>query len=447
MGAGMRASLGGSCLFAAVAGMAPLVAAAQPEGANLSVTPQGFKVLNAWPVQAGVDIDQGTAVTRCIVNDAAKLINCAVVKEEPAGRGFGDMALKLTSKLSNTVRHAGEAVPTTFIFSRTETAPEWLRKPTLDQLLAVYPRAAGQKGASGMAVIKCTVNLEGLLRDCKVVEEKPAGLGFGPAAQVLAPTFLMKPATKNGRPVESEITIPINFKTYGAFTAADSEPVTIVSQTIWAQTPNTAEILALIDKKVGDKFADGKVVFQCDLNKKTGRMSGCNVANTSPGMAQFIGVARALVPKFQVSEEALTQYKDKVKINLAFAFPDMASPAWSQRYLTHPRWIRTVNPDPNLPVFPEEAAKAGLKTGSATVDCLVAPEGALTQCQVVSESTPGVGFGAMATRIAEAFVANPWNEDGLPVDGAHVKMPIRMNYDPAADAPSADPAPTPATKP
>ena len=61
--------------------------------------------------------------------------------------------------------------------------------------------------------------------------------------------------------------------------------------------------------------------------------------------------------------------KEDVRVNLAFSFPDMQSETWSKRYLLHPVWLRTVNPDPKQPIFPDEAVKAGLKTGSATVDC------------------------------------------------------------------------------
>jgi TonB family protein len=426
--------------------------------------PTAQELTAVWPAEATKQgLTQGRAIISCSVMLDGKLANCVVKEETPPGAGLGAAALKLSETMlmrpqmvdGKAVQGANVTIPVNFQRlaapppAAFDTPPDWLRKPTYDQMMAVYPRAAGQKGADGRAVIKCTVNLEGLLRDCTVAEETPAGLGFGPAAIVLAPTFLMKPAMRNGQPVEASVTVPINFKSNGAFTPSNSEPVTIVSQTIWARTPKTAEILALIDKKVGDKFADGKVVFQCDLNSRTGHMSGCEVANASPGMAQFTGVARALVPKFEVSPEALAQYKGKVKINIAFAFPDMASPTWSKRYLTHPRWIKTITPDPNKAPFPEDAIKAGLKTGAATVDCVVAPDGALTRCEVVSESTPGVGFGTMAQQIAEAFVANPWNEDGLPVDGAHVKMPIRMDYEPPADAPSASPAtaPTPATRP
>jgi TonB family protein len=219
----------------------------------------------------------------------------------------------------------------------------------------------------------------------------------------------------------------------------------------WSKAPSVSEILGEIDKKVGDKFADGKVVLQCKLSKKSGKLGGCAVANVSPGMAQFTGVANALIPKFQANPADLAGIKEDLAINLAFAFPDMASSEWDKRYLTNPDWIQTFDPASKISTFPDAAAKAGLKTGTATVDCIVALTGALTHCETVRESTPNVGFGETAIRIAEAFVANPWNEDGLPVDGAHVRMPIQMDYQPLADSPAANAPPsappTPATKP
>jgi TonB family protein len=207
-----------------------------------------------------------------------------------------------------------------------------------------------------------------------------------------------------------------------------------------------SEVLAEIDKKVGDKFAEGQVVLQCQLDKRGGRLSQCTVANASPGMAQFAGVAKSLAREFRADPAKLADIKEDVAINLAFAFPDMASPEWGKRYLTHPDWIQTFDPASNISTFPDTAAMAGLKTGTATVDCVVAPNGALTQCQTVRESTPNVGFGDTAIKIAETFVANPWNEDGLPVDGAHVRMPVQMDYKSPAAGQSGS-SPSPATGP
>ena len=321
--------------------------------------------------------------------------------------------------------------------------PDWLVKPTIDQMMAVYPSAAN--GASGKATIRCWVQTSGLLRSCDVWAESPKGMGFGGAALLLAPTFLMKPATKDGTPVEAEVTIPIAFESAGPFSGL-GPTVTVLGTPIWARTPSVAEILAEIDKKVGDKFADGKVALQCSVAKKTGLLSDCLLVNASPGMAEFRGVARPLTSKFQIAPESLADKKNDVKVNLTFSFPDMTSAVWSGRYLSRTHWTRVPSADPNRKTFPDEAAKAGLKEGMATVDCVIAADGGLTQCKTVSESTPGVGFGPVAEQIAQVFATNPWTEDGLPAEGAHVQLPIKM-VDADADKPAPGAAPTPATKP
>jgi len=389
----------------------------------------------------------GSGYVECVAKTDGSVGSCKVIRQYSKGPGYSDAALAIARlfKLKPATR-LGRPVESNVLFpvsygSPNDSNPDWLQRPTLDQLTAVYPAAAAAKGAEGRAVIRCVVGVEGLLHDCKVVDESPAGLGFGGAALAVAPTMLFKPATRYGKAVEAEITVPVNFKWPGGGGDHESPTATVLTEMIWAKTPSMKEILAELDKKVGDKFADGKVVFQCRISTNSGELSECAVANTSPGMAQFKNVANALTHKFKADAKALKQFHNTVRINLAFSFPNMQSEEWNARYLKRPLWVQTISPDANKATFPEAAAKAGLKTGSAVVDCVLNEKGALTQCKVASESTPDVGFGQMAQQIAQVFVANPWTEDGLPADGAHVRMPIQMNYDPPKDAPPADAAP------
>ena len=276
------------------------------------------------------------------------------------------------------------------------TNPDWLRKPTANDMVAVYPIKAMKAGESGRAIIKCVVTTTGLLRACGVVTEDPPGDGFGIAAVVLSRTFLMKPRLANGIPVEGEISIPISFKSYGGRDTSNrssSGTVTVLGNPAWAKAPTVTEILAELGKKVGDRFADGQVVLQCAVDRKTGRLNDCAIANFSPGMTEFRGAARSLTSKFQIAPETLAAVKNEVRVSLAFSFPDMSSAVWSGRYLARTDWTRTPTFTPTQKTFPDEAAKVGLKTGSATVDCVVGADGGLSRCTTVSESTPGVGFG------------------------------------------------------
>jgi len=335
---------------------------------------------------------------------------------------------------------SAEAQPPAPSAAQPITPPEWLHKPTLDAYSATYPMGAASRGYDGEAIIHCTVNVQGLLKDCSILKETPEGYGLGQAALTLAPTMLFKPGTRDGKPVETEVSIPIYYGSDLGM-AGISQP-RILGTPVWSKTPDVADILSEIDKKVGDKYAEGKVVLQCDVNNADGKLKGCKLINASPGMTQFQDVAKSLAQKFQADRKQLSP-GTHVRVYLPFSFPDMASPAWNGRHLTHVQWSRLLTPTPGRPLFPDAAVEAGLKSGSALVDCLVADDGGLSDCKVVKESAPNVGLGDMAKTIAEASAIDPWTDEGLPAGGARVELPFKMTYDEKLAAP----APTPSTKP
>src|SRR3954463_9990608 len=88
---------------------------------------------------------------------------------------------------------------------------DWLKRPSMQDLMIVMPGAAGRNGQGGKAVLDCTVTLQGALRDCKVASESPAGMGFGHAAVTLSAQLMMRPALKGGVTVESQVRIPVEW--------------------------------------------------------------------------------------------------------------------------------------------------------------------------------------------------------------------------------------------
>lgn len=422
-------------------------ARAQTQSEDFWISPKFDLKKAQWPKDATGNPVYGKATLDCAVGPGGFATACVVKSETPASAALEKAAPKIAALYKARTATSGRAMLDMELIY--DVYPGWLKTPSFDDMELVWPRKAAAMGISGSATITCGVNLQGLMQNCFVVREIPAGRGFGEAALAIAPTFLMTPAIKNGHPVEGEVTIPVNFPT--ASGAALILPNALVVDTpAWSKTPSAPEILSQIDKKVGDKFADGKIVFMCELNKVSGTLSKCALANASPGMTQFRGVANALVPKFKADERTLANLRaqldpteTRAEVMLAFSFPDMASPAWSQRYVSHLRWTRPFAAAAEAP-FPEQAAKAGLTEGSALVDCLIGADGGLSNCTVVSESAPGVGLGETAKAIAESAHTNPWNDDGLPTDGARVRLPVQM----AAGKPvSFGSDPTPATKP
>lgn len=91
--------------------------------------------------------------------------------------------------------------------------PDWAQKPTGDDITRYYPVEAMRKGLGGRATIRCSVRVDGHLKDCVVVSESPEGAGFGGATLKLAGEFRMSPQTRDGVPVDgASVTIPVVYK-------------------------------------------------------------------------------------------------------------------------------------------------------------------------------------------------------------------------------------------
>lgn len=91
--------------------------------------------------------------------------------------------------------------------------PDWIRTPTVEELIAAFPVAAIEKGASGEALIECRVQAQGALGNCFVLTERGGDYGFGAATVQLAEHFRMAPASLSGQPVEgATVRLPMVWK-------------------------------------------------------------------------------------------------------------------------------------------------------------------------------------------------------------------------------------------
>lgn len=97
--------------------------------------------------------------------------------------------------------------------------------------------------------------------------------------------------------------------------------------------------------------------------------------------------------------------------------------------VTSPRWLRQPSVSQMQSAYPARAAEAGIG-GRATINCKIVLGGGVTDCQVVSQSPSGEGFGPAAIQLSRHFLLDPRTENGQAVDGARVTIPL--NFQPPA---------------
>jgi TonB family protein len=298
-------------------------------------------------------------------------------------------------------------------------APSWRSKPSGEDVNRYYPAGSLDRSLSGKVVLRCKVGLDGRARDCAVASEGPWGLGFGEAGKrLIEAKSVFHPGKVNGKPVDgAEMTIPL------VFNSASPGARYVIYQPVWARAPDFAAMTAAWP--AGKDGTEGHAVLRCSL-QPDGSLDGCNVAGQSDGA--FGRAAKGLVDRFQVrlTAEESARY-DNSDVMVAFRFFNPASIEARTIAVKEPTWITTVKPEAVLAVYPAQAAEAGVKSGRGVADCLVAPDGKLTDCKVAREKPENLGFGASAVAIAQLMQMNPWTDKGRPVAGARIKLPIDFN--------------------
>ncbi|MFC7377090.1 energy transducer TonB [Brevundimonas sp. GCM10030266] len=146
----------------------------------------------------------------CGVSPEGRVGPCTVVSE-PAGGGYGEIALSRAASARLVVPPEGIPAGATVQFeTRVEApVPEGLRASEADPRPGVitdprwdiapvieFPTRASQRGIeSGQARARCVVAPDGALTGCVVLSEHPVGADFGAAVLSAASTARLSPAS------------------------------------------------------------------------------------------------------------------------------------------------------------------------------------------------------------------------------------------------------------
>ncbi|MGD9813950.1 MAG: TonB family protein [Hyphomonadaceae bacterium] len=93
------------------------------------------------------------------------------------------------------------------------SAQTWVERPAAEDFERYYPAWALWFGVEGRVRLQCVVGAGGEMTDCRVLEETPAGWGFGAAALRLTQHFRASETMADGRSmIGGRINIPIRFQ-------------------------------------------------------------------------------------------------------------------------------------------------------------------------------------------------------------------------------------------
>ncbi|MBS0294727.1 MAG: TonB family protein [Proteobacteria bacterium] len=309
--------------------------------------------------------------------------------------------------------------------------PDWIGLPNVDDLDRHYPDLAKTLEIDGRVVLDCVVTVTGTLTDCRVTAETPPDIGFGAATLSLASRFKMRSQTPDGLSVGgAHVWLPVRWTLAGG------------EETPWLTEPTPAQREAAYPVEARKAGAPSAAALDCAV-ARNGALDDCHVAAEYPVQVGVGAAALKLAPLYKVRKtggrKVFVVHWSAADAPHAEAAPPLAPPPLAVESVPPtppaepakpgaPHWIRTPSSADLGRYYPRKAMAEG-RQGRAEVSCVVAADGHLTSCVVLSETPVGQGFGEASVKIVQdIFRISTTTSDGKSTVGAHVAVPIQWRF-------------------
>jgi hypothetical protein len=186
-----------------------------PYQERLAAEPTEADLAAVWPAAAKAKNLGGSAVMHCVVAPDGELADCGVMTER-SHAGFGAALLSLAPKFRARPFPQGQApARSDFVVTATwplaSTPADWQVAPKTGDFSTSYTYAAWKSPTPGVAVMNCLEARMGALHDCMVVYQDPPGKGFGTMLLRFQTYLNLKPAMRDGKPIDTGVNIAMRF--------------------------------------------------------------------------------------------------------------------------------------------------------------------------------------------------------------------------------------------
>lgn len=200
------------------------------------------------------------------------------------------------------------------------------------------------------------------------------------------------------------------------------------AQVAWTQTPSAADVVAAYPARAKASRVTGSATLSCTLDRgMTPRQ--CAVLDESPGGYGFGAAAKQLVQGMRAARTETVHARSEVQVPVAFTAEALTGAGLVVR---NPSWAAIPAASDFQATFPQTAN--GVNNVRVALLCSADEAGALSGCTVDREEPSGMGYGQAALALAPKFRVGAWSVDGLPTYGAKVRVPIRYELKPVAQA-------------
>ncbi|WP_372785769.1 energy transducer TonB [Phenylobacterium sp.] len=296
----------------------------------------------------------------------------------------------------------------------------WVARPTSAELMSTWPEALKQDPTVEISM-QCKARSDGGLDACRLILERPAGLGQH--LLDLAPRFRVNMSGPQAPAVGGDVYVFSN-----ASIKYDKPPN-------WLRKPTPSDLMSVWPKDAWAHGQGGKATIDC-LVSLQGALFDCRAVSEAPDGSHFAGAALTLTPQLLMAPAVIGGKPRVAPVMIPFNFemprgtsgsaPPMgrsvgvaiAATAWPQA----PSYADVVA------AYPKKAREAKLG-GRATLNCEFDRQGNIGNCETLAEDPKHEGFADAARALAKQFRALPTGPDGKTISGVRIQLPVV--FDPA----------------